>query len=152
MSTKLKGRDVAFYANGLFVAFSTSCALSVQCDTQEFTNALSGRGKRFRAGRYSWQMNCEQLMAYTGDDAASPTDLLSLLIQGEPFQVRMTAPLVGGPITRTLILSGNAVVQSWDVKAPLQGMATFSAAFTGDGDLDITTTTPSTPRPPQEWG
>ena len=145
---KLRGRDVALYVDDELVALSKSCDITVQCDIQEFTSILSGHGKRFRAGRYSWKVGCEQLYGLDIGDSTESIALLRLLLAGERVQIRMASSLESESIRRTITLSGYAVVTDWSEKAPLQGFAVFSASFTGDGGLDVNISSSNKPRPP----
>ena len=131
---KLKGRDVslAMEIDGggkETIAYARDCSIDVQCDIAEFTSPLSGRGKRNRAGRYGWTVNIETLIA----DSEQPATLLECLENGIPVTLTMDAQLYYGG--RVYALQGNAVVKNWRDNAPLQGLATFSASFVGDGEL-----------------
>lgn len=130
---KTKGRDILFYIEekGILkkVALSTNCGLTVQCDMAEFTSALSGRGKRVRPGRYSWQMNVDTLI---DDSGSNVKPLLNYLISGTRFLVTMQIDL--GDEAK-MPIRGYCYVQTWDAKAPVQGMAACSAVLMGDGAL-----------------
>lgn len=132
--TKLKGRDVSLSMEidgqgRETIAYAKDCTLNVQCDVQEFTSALSGRGKRFKPGRYGWNVNVGTLIA----DSEQPLMLLELLLNGGQLTLTMDVQLVKGGAIHTLV--GNAIVRTWDFGAPLKGLATFSASFVGDGEL-----------------
>lgn len=130
---KTKGRDIILYIEekGILkrVALSTNCGLTVQCDMAEFTSALSGRGKRVRPGRYSWQMNVDTLI---DDSGTNVMPLLNYLITGARFLVTMQIDLGG---KAKMPIRGYCYVQTWEEKAPVQGMATCSAVLIGDGNL-----------------
>lgn len=130
---KTKGRDILLYVEekGILkrVALSTNCGLTVQCDMAEFTSALSGRGKRVRPGRYSWQINVDTLI---DDSGSNVKPLLNYLITGIRFLVTMQIDL--GDEAK-MPIRGYCYVQTWDTKAPVQGMAACSAVLIGDGNL-----------------
>lgn len=132
---RVKGKDIAIYreVNGAFklIALSLSCDLNVSCDMQEFSSVLSGRAKRFRAGRYGWTMNIEALIADEVDDSF---ELLKSLKVGTRLRVSMS---LGAPNGSQHAVAGYALVVTWSEGAPLAGMATYKAAFQGDGDLEI---------------
>ena len=147
--TKLKGRDVALKMkdeDGGYtpIAYSRDCDIAVSCDVAEFTSALSGRGRRFRAGRYTWNVNIEMLVA----DSEHPGALLLALKNGSILEIIMDVGLTVDGVRTSL--KGNVVVNSWAEKAPLQGLATCSAGFVGDGELEFYTYSTDTPpvRPP----
>ena len=144
---KLKGRNVSVSIDDEIVGLSRSCDISVSVDVAEFTSALSGRGKRNRAGRYSWNVNFETLI----DGGSAQTSLLAVLKNGTPVKITMDAELRHEGYN--CVLQGYAIANSWTLNGPLQGVATFKASFVGDGELDIKTAPNSgiTPRPPV-WG
>lgn len=132
---KLKGRDVsvAMKINGgglETIALSRDADIDVSCDVAEFTSPLSGRGKRFRAGRYSWIVNVGTLI----EASNQPGVLLELLKSGGALTLTMDADLLNQD-NKQCTLQGDAVVQKWELGAPLQGLATFSVSFIGDGEL-----------------
>ena len=144
MTTKQMGRDVSllcdFDGEGYeVIAYAKDCAVDAQCDILEFTSPLSGRGKRHRAGRYSWTVKIDTLIA----DSSQPAKLLEILKNGVPVLLKMDVqlPYSGGKHS----LQGSALAQSWAYGAPLQGTATFNASFIGDGELNLT---PTSSRPP----
>ena len=145
---KIKGRDVSLATevdgNGNeTIAYARDCSIDIQCDIQEFTSPLSGRGKRNRAGRYGWTVSVETLIEYSDQ----PATLLECLKNGMTVTLTMDAQLQKNGVWQTL--RGEAVVQGWSEKAPLQGLATFNASFVGDGEINIVPKrNPSpTPRP-----
>ena len=145
---KLKGRDVSVAINiddeGYEpIALSRDADIDVSCDVAEFTSPLSGRGKRFRAGRYTWIVNIGTLI----DNSRQPGRLLELLKSGAALTLTMDADLLGTDGKRST-LQGNAVVQKWQLGAPLQGLATFSVSFIGDGELKLVPK--RVPVPPRE--
>lgn len=143
---KLKGRDVSLSIEvdgegKAIIAYARDCSIDVQCDIQEFTSPLSGRGKRYRSGRYSWNVDVGTLI----EDSAQPAELLQLLKSGGAATITMDAKL---PYDGSLCaLTGNVVVRTWNFGAPLQGLATFSASFVGDGELEIIPRRNIQPRP-----
>ena len=145
--TKIKGRDVSLAmevdGGGIeTIAYARDCSIDVQCDVAEFTSPLSGRGKRNRPGRYGWRVRVETLIA----DSEQPVVLLERLKEGLLVTLTMDAQLRKDAQWQTL--RGEAVVQSWSEGAPLQGHATFSASFVGDGELGIVSKrNPIPPRP-----
>lgn len=144
--TKIKGRDISLSmevdgGGEEIVGYARDCSIEVQCDVQEFTSPLSGRGKRNRAGRYGWSVQIETLIG----DSEQPYTLLTCLKSGAVVTLILEAKLYNGG--RYYLLRGDAVVQSCSEKAPLQGLATFSASFIGDGELNLVTERIPTPTP-----
>jgi predicted secreted protein len=144
---KLKGRDVSVAmeidGGGLeLIAMARDADIDVSCDVAEFTSPLSGRGKRCRAGRYSWTVNVGTLI----DASDQPGVLLELLKSGGALTLTMDADLLNQD-SKQCTLQGDAVVQKWQLGAPLQGLATFSVSFIGDGELKMVPKRSPSPSP-----
>lgn len=131
---RCKGKDIALYraVGDEFkrIALSLSCDVSASCDMKEVSSFLSGRAKRFRAGRYSWVMNVEALVA---DNEADSSELLGALKTGTRLRVAMSLYEPDGSAHAVL---GWVLVGSWSEGAPLSGMATYKVSFQGDGELE----------------
>ena len=133
---RLKGKDIALYRSMSgddaykLIALSLSCDVAVSCDMQEFSSFLSGRAKRFRAGRYSWTMNSESIVA---SDVADDKELLAALKNGTRLRVAMS---LGLPDGSAHAVSGWVLVAGWSEGAPLSGMATYKVTFQGDGEIE----------------
>lgn len=133
---RLRGKDIAVYreaAEGVFklIALSTACDVAASADMKEFSSFLSGRAKRFRAGRYGWTINIESLVATEVDDCF---ELLKSLKVGTRLRLSMS---LGFPNASQHAVAGWVLVASWAEGAPLAGMATYKVTFQGDGDLEI---------------
>lgn len=144
---KHKGRDVSVSieidgGGKELLALSRDADIDVSCDIAEFTSPLSGRAKRNRAGRYSWTVNIGTLI----EASAQPARLLELLKSGASLTLTMDADLLDGS-GAYCVLQGNAVTTRWAVGAPLQGLATFSVSFVGDGELSLSPKRNPTPGP-----
>lgn len=144
---KLKGRDVSVSIEidgGVkeLLALSRDADVDVSCDVAEFTSPLSGRAKRNRAGRYSWTVNIGTLI----EASNQPARLLELLKSGALLTLTMDVDLLNESGVKC-VLQGNAVTSRWTVGAPLQGLATFSVSFVGDGELTLAAKRNPTPGP-----
>lgn len=144
---KLKGRDVSVSieidgGGKELLALSRDADVDVSCDIAEFTSPLSGRAKRNRAGRYSWTVNISTLI----EASNQPARLLELLKSGAVLVLTMDVDLLNES-GFNCVLQGNAVTSRWAVGAPLQGLATFSASFAGDGELSLLAKRNPTPGP-----
>lgn len=137
---KLKGRDIGVsieIEEGKVerVALARDADITASCDVAEFTSPLSGRARRFRAGRYTWNINISTLIA----ESPQPVKLLKLLKEGGTLIITMEAMLVGEDLAEGDVysLTGRAVPQTWKLGAPLQGLATFRVSLVGDGELEL---------------
>ena len=128
---RLRGRDVAMYLNGVLVGLSTSCDFAMTCDVVEFTSALSpGRAKRYRPGRYSWQVNCDMVV---DSDARLQMILEDSIILGDIVTITMDLEVPGGVARR---YRGNACVQSAQLTGAVGSMAMYKVSLIGDGPLE----------------
>jgi predicted secreted protein len=144
---KLKGRDVSVSieidgGGKELLALSRDADVDVSCDLAEFTSPLSGRAKRNRAGRYSWTVNIGTLI----EASNQPARLLELLKSGAALTLTMDVDLLNDAGYKC-VAQGDAVVTRWNFGAPLQGLATFSVSFAGDGELRLVTKRNPTPGP-----
>lgn len=134
---KLKGRElilsVASSQGALEkIAFAKSCEIIVQSDSKEYTSVLSGRGKRVRPGRYTWQVNVEALV--DAEEPDDPKKLLQALLTGD---LNVNLSVLAGSLIKGFYLQGRAIVTSWRLSGAVGNMVTFSATLLGDGGLQI---------------
>lgn len=134
--TRVKGKDVLLYAGvdigePEILGMSTSCDMTVTVDIKEFTSFLSGRAKRTRPGRYSWQVNTELIVA---DGDAARTTLLQSATIGRLLKLRMT---LGDTMAYGNTIQGNVYVGSFRLTGALGDMARCSVTLIGDGPLKL---------------
>ena len=124
--TATKGKDLTLYIDGNLVALSKSCSIDVTADMVEVSNILSGRAKKYVAGRYGWQISSEALVSA---DGAGFLSLLERLKEGTRVTIAVTTPT-------SPRLTGHALVQSLSESGAVGSMATYNATLIGDGDLN----------------
>ena len=124
--SRINGRDLLLYIDNSLVALSKSCNIDITADLTEVASVLHGRAKTFRAGRYSWQVSSECLVA--SEDETRYT-LLAELREGTKVKIMVKAP---GSQT----LSGEAFVQSLSISGAIGSMATYSVTLIGTGELE----------------
>lgn len=131
---RIKGRDVALYTEVggqlLEVALSKSCNLNVTSDIAEFSSLLSGRGKRKRAGRYEWVVDCSSLVA---SDDVNPGAFLRAIIEGSRFAVVMSLDS-GGNLN---LARGYCYAQSYVLNSDVDGAASYDVVLVGDGAIEL---------------
>lgn len=139
---KILGKNLGLFArmdDGVFDTFgmSTNCSISITTDVVEKAsgNALS---KAFAAGRYSYTLQSDRL--YDGGDMM--LKLLQYVVTGQPVVWRMAeGDAVGGEMVARsggeLILSGEALITSYNVNAPIEGYANVSISLQGVGSLTV---------------
>ena len=115
---------------------STSCTLNINQDTVSATCKDGGNWANNLPGNKSWDVSVDGL--YQTGDSASFIDLTDLLVS----ETTLTNPvnsctLVVGQIAESGEVSwtGEAVLTSASLTAPDGEIATWSASFTGNGEL-----------------
>ena len=126
---RFTGQDILFYVDDTAVALSTNCDVQATCDMAEISSFLSSRARRFRPGRYTWQMAVDAIVSGNGQ----PLALLSALQSGARLKVTMSANING----QSVGVWGYAFVSQWSEGAPLGSMATYKAQLQGDDELHI---------------
>lgn len=118
------------------VAHATSCTLSVSTDLPDATTKQSGGWAQEIAGLRSWTLTTDGLATVepTGTDFVVG-DIFSALNGRTSVTVKFTTVNGSTPIVGDLIWSGSAFVESLDITADMESPATYSASFTGTGQL-----------------
>lgn len=146
----IKGGDLMLFVNGKSIGFATSHSLSISADTKETTSKDSG-GK--------WQSNEVGILSWT----ASSENLCADKAEGVGYDELFDMMIARKPITGVFALEGNStdlaegkldkvktggwtpkasdgytgqmVITSLEKNAPNGENATFTAQFTGVGEL-----------------
>ena len=112
------------------IALSKECSIDVSCDIKEISSIASGRGKKFKAGRYSWSVLCSALIDDTDGTSLS---LLRYLMSGK----RLIFSTSIAEASKERRLNGYVYVANWKENAPLSGMANYSVTLTGSDALNV---------------
>jgi predicted secreted protein len=118
------------------IAHATSCSLSVSADLPDATTKQSGGWAQEIAGLRSWTLTTDGLATVepTGTDYVVG-DIFSALNGRTSVTVKFTTANGSTPIVGDLIWSGSAFVESLDITADMESPVTYSASFTGTGQL-----------------
>lgn len=125
--TSTKGKDLALYIDDNLVALAKNCNIDATGDLVEVSNILSGRAKKYIAGRYGWQITSESLVSA---DNAGFLSFLAKLKEGARVAVAFTTP-------ESPRLAGYAFVQSLSESGAIGSMATYKVTLVGDGSLSV---------------
>jgi predicted secreted protein len=118
------------------VAHSTSCSLSVSADLPDATTKSSGGWANQIAGLRSWSLTTDGLTTVEPTSTNySVGDIFSALNGRATVTVKFTTANGSTPIVGDLIWSGSAFVESLDITADMESPSTYSASFTGFGQL-----------------
>lgn len=141
----LRGNRLSVYADmgdGLApVGLALDASLSINTDVVEVAG-VSSAAKSHVAGRYGWRITANTLYCA---DATSYTykqqfDLLTSILNGRPLKVAFAdVAAYNGQLHEvslpTIVYSGDAIVSSYTVNAPVSGYANISVELVGTGDL-----------------
>lgn len=130
------GTNLVVLVGSEVIAHATSCSLSVSADLPDATTKQSGGWAEEIAGLRSWSLTTDGLATVepTGTDYVVG-DIFSALNGRTSVTVKFTTANGSTPITGDLIWSGSAFVESLDITADMESPVTYSASFTGTGQL-----------------
>lgn len=125
------------------VGMAMDSSLSVNGEVVEMAS-LSSRAKSFAPGRYEWRISCAAL--YCADPTAATyaqqLHILTQFLKGNTLKVVYTevVPYNGGLNAISLPsieYSGDAIVTSYTINAPVQGYANIAIELQGTGELIV---------------
>jgi predicted secreted protein len=120
------------------VAHATSCSLSFSVDLPDSTNKQSQGWTNHIGGVKSWSLTTDGLA--TVDPAATANyyttgELMSAIAARTPVTVWFTTVSGTTKVTGDLSWTGSAFIESMDITADMESPVTYSATFTGTGEL-----------------
>ena len=118
------------------IAHATSCTLSVSADLPDATTKQSGGWAEEIAGLRSWSLTTDGLATVEPTGTGYVVgDLFSALNGRTKVTVKFTTVNGSTPITGDLYWEGDAFLESLDITADMESPVTYSASFTGTGEL-----------------
>ena len=122
------GKKVLIYSGATgttpVVAAAKNCSINIKYDMIEKASSTQSTAKEFITGRYEWELTVGHLVVsgseYQGIRLAGQRVLISVVINN----VRK---------------KGYVIVPQAGISAPVNGLATGSVTFKGDGEFDINT-------------
>jgi len=122
------GRTLGVYLDNVLIAYSKSCSLSFKAATMDITSKDSLLWADFLPTVKDWSITCDGLVALSS--AANAANLIDELIAGTSVVLKFSVHEIGN-----LYWYGDAFVVSVDLNAGMDEPVSFSASFTGDGEL-----------------
>ena len=132
------------FVDGKSIAYATSHTLSISGDTQDTSNKDEGGGSwaSSEVSILNWSASSDNLFSVDGQ-GNNFADLFDIMIAKTPVQavfclkseMNLTDVPTGGWTTSYPMYQGNVVITSLEVNAPNGEYATFTAQFTGVGEL-----------------
>lgn len=146
----IKGGDLMLFVNGKSIGFATSHSLSISADTKETTSKDSGgKWQSSEVGILSWTANSENLCADKAEGVGYD-ELFDMMIARKPItgvfalegnstdlaEGKLDKVKTGGWTPKASDgYTGQMVITSLEKNAPNGENATFTAQFTGVGEL-----------------
>lgn len=116
------GKNLIVSVNGTAIAGAKSCRLQISGENIERASTTDATWREFIAGRKTWTVACDHLLPRTGTP------------------LRSSAAMVNTVVTLTVgveqdVLSGSALVKTWEVSGAVGTLAVGSFQFQGSGPL-----------------
>ena len=136
---QLNGTEISVYVAGTLVAYSTNATLNINNNTRSISSKESGGWEENAEAMRSWDVSCDALYAWltpAGGAIANKTlsDMFTAYIA-----TRTTFELVFGNTESAgdgwTKYTGNAILTSASITAPLEDTATFTVSFQGTSTL-----------------
>lgn len=126
-----KGKNLRIFIDDETIFHSTECSFAT---SRNFDGVASKdtNGTIQSPGNYEWSISGNQLISdvaalSTQEDTAS---LLAKFQNADEVQVKFTTNIVGD-----IIISGSMFIQSFNMSAPTNGIATGDFSLVGNGDF-----------------
>lgn len=144
---RVKGKYLTLFevVNGeaIPVALAKDCSLTSTQDTVEKAS-MSSRAKAFVAGRYQWTLTASYLYSIGLGNTSYNQQLRALLAltEGKTLSFKFTETRAYDGNLHEVSLpaieySGDVLVTSYAINAPVEGYASLDISFQGTGELNI---------------
>lgn len=118
------------------IAHATSCSLTVSADLPDATTKQSGGWAEEIGGLRSWSITTDGLATVEPTGTSYVVgDIFSALNGRTAVTVKFTTANGNTVVAGDLVWSGSAFVESLDITADMESPVTYSASFTGTGQL-----------------
>ena len=136
---QLNGTEISVYVAGTLVAYSTNATLNINNNTRSISSKESAGWEENAESMRSWDVSCDALYAWLtpAGGAISNTTLSDMFTNY--IYTRTTFELVFGNTASAgdgwTKYTGNAILTSASVTAPMEDTATFTVTFQGTSTL-----------------
>lgn len=126
-----KGRDLRIKVEGKTVFHATECSFSssMNIDSVATKDTIGEVGT---PSTLSWTLSTNALMT-NAPSGSTTTQGTKSIFDYHTAGTRVSIEFTTG-VNGDMIISGEAYIESCEIQAPVQGNATFSASFKGDGN------------------
>ena len=142
--SKIKGQELMLFLGGNSIAYATSHTLEISAETSDTSNKDEGAGDwaSSEVSKLSWTASSENLFSADGNGASYDT-LFDYMVKKTPIdavfglksETATDVPVAGWTAAATGVYTGKVVITSLSLNAPNGEYATYSAQFTGVGEL-----------------
>ena len=142
--SKIKGQELMLFLGGKSIAYAASDTLESSAETSDTSNKDEGGGDwaSSEVSKLSWTSSSENLFSADGN-GASYDKLFDYMVKKTPIdavfglksETATDVPTEGWTAARTGTYTGKVVITSLSLNAPNGEYATYSAQFTGVGEL-----------------
>lgn len=141
--SKILGGDLMLFLNGHSIAFATNHVLEINTDLSDFDCKDEGNSKwsNQEVALLNWSVTSENIYSNDGE-GENYVDLFDLMVEGTPIDAVFTKKFenqddvpTGGWTPSDKPYTGKVIITNLTVNAPHGDYATFSAEFTGVGEL-----------------
>ena len=123
----IKGNDLIISLDGVAIAGAKSCDIEVDADLKEVSSPQSGRFRTYKAGRKSWSVRVNRLVA--DDDTVSRHLLRAGTLYDLSAYVRNNESFDR--------VDGQAYLQHADASGSRGGLVAGSWVFVGNGEITM---------------
>lgn len=122
------GKKVLIYSGATgttpVVAAAKNCSITIKYDMIEKASSTQSTAKEFITGRYEWELTVDHLVV-------SGSEYQGLTLAGQRVLISV--------VINNVRKKGYVIVPQAGISAPVNGLATGSVTFKGDGEFDINT-------------
>lgn len=122
----VRGLDILVYHGDTVLGSQKNCTLSMESESIDVSNKNSFGWADFIAGAKSWSIECEGQFVSSEQEA-----LMTAFVESEFVQIEMKSA------EEDIYFAGEAMIESIELEASFDDVATYSIAFVGKGALQV---------------
>ncbi len=122
----VRGLDILVYQGETMLGSQQNCTLSMESESIDCSNKNSFGWSDFIAGSKSWSIECEGQFVSAEQDA-----LMTAFVDATFVQIEMKNE------EETIYFAGEAMIESIEIEASYDDVATYSVSFVGKGALQV---------------
>lgn len=128
------GKNVLIYSDATgttpVIAAAKNCTINIKYDMIEKASSTQSTAKEFITGRYEWELTVDHLVVASTTGRPN-TEFEGIKLAGQRVLISV--------VINNVRKKGYVIVPQAGISAPVNGLATGSVTFKGDGEFDINT-------------